>query len=345
MKENSLHDGLGFGPTGYSYFGSEVAENGIQRQERFICDLSHLGFAIAAGPDAISFLHGQLTNDLQNLGGGESQLTGYCTPKGRVVCIFRAHLDDGKVLLQANKSVLPSALETLRRFVLRAKLELEYSNDIDSIGVVGSECGRALAELTGGVPEQADGVLATGGVTIICHTHTAPERYQVIGPAASLDPLRHELFRAWPRAGSWAWASLDVEQCQPVIFEQTTEKFVPHSLNMDLVKAVDFHKGCYPGQEIVARMQYLGKPKYRMVRARVDAESLPAPGDKLYASDKDQSIGMLVNAVPADRGYDILTTVRIEYLEVGDLRLNERSGAHVELLDMPYTLDDVASGK
>ncbi len=114
---------------------------------------------------------------------------------------------------------------------------------------------------------------------------------------------------------------------------------------MDLVKAVDFHKGCYPGQEIVARMQYLGKSKYRMVRARVDAESLPAPGDKLYASDKDQSIGMLVNAVPADRGYDILTTVRIEYLEVGDLRLNERSGAHVELLDMPYTLDDVASGK
>ena len=110
---------------------------------------------------------------------------------------------------------------------------------------------------------------------------------------------------------------------------------------MDLLHDVSFNKGCYPGQEIVARMQYRGKPKTRMIHASLDTGHAPVPGDKIYAEGNAQSIGMLVDVAPSENGYDVLTTVKLEYLEEGVLLLAGPDGAHITRAEIPYPLDRV----
>lgn len=327
-------------PTGYTRFDQLEAELEIRSGGDFICDISHLGFAAVSGPDAVQFLHGQLTNDLLNLRQGESQLTGYCTNKGRLLGIFRAYRDDGDVYLQANKQVLGDALGTLQRFVFRAKLSFDFCEDIRSFGVFGPKCGAALEQLTGTPPSRLDGVSTFNDITVMRHSPDQAKRFQVIGPSKSLGGLWQMLTAEYRAIGSWAWASAEVHQGRPAIFEQTKEEFLPHSLNMDLLDAVNFKKGCYPGQEIVARMQYRGKTKQRMVRAHVDLGPAPAPGDKLYAAGNEQSIGMLVDVAPAEKGFEFLTTIRLEYIDTGDIRLNAPSGAVALLAGVPYPLDN-----
>jgi len=326
--------------TGYSRLADLETETGILRRGDFICDLSHLGFATASGPDAAEFLHRQLTNDLKNLGSDDSELTGYCTNKGRLLCIFRVHRGNGDVILQAGKPVLTTTLETIRRYILRAKVTLDAREDIQSFGVFGKDSSQALALLTGAIPDRVDGVSSCGGITVIRHAPAAAERYQVIGPTAALGNLWRELSGSCPVTGSWSWAAYDINQGRPAIFEQTAGEFLPHSVNMDLLNAVSFRKGCYPGQEIVARMHYRGKPKSRMIHARLDSGPTPAPGDKIYVEGNEQSIGMLVDVAPSEPGYDVLTTIKLEYLEEGNLMLAGPTGARITRGKMPYSLDD-----
>ena len=324
---------------GHSFFAPLDTEKEIRRKGEFLCDLSHLKFMTAHGPDAVSFLNGQLTNDIEKVSNSVSQLSGYCTPKGRLLCIFRIHRNDERLVLQANKNVLPNTVERLQRFVLRAKLELKFEDSISSFGIVGRESSKVLAAVAGGLPEDREGCLAVPGLTLVCHSTASTPRYQVVGPPSALIDLWRQLSTNIPNTGSWAWTSLDIEQGLPAILTQTSEQFVPQNVNMDLINAVSFHKGCYPGQEIVARMHYLGKLKTRMIRAEVDGGASPKPGDKLYTSASEQSIGMLVDSAPANHGYHILTTVRLDQLDSGDLRIHGSSGQLVVPKVLPYLLE------
>ena len=343
LNRQEFFEGPGpdIGATGYSFFATQAAETEIRRHGEFICDLSHLHFMTTRGPDAVTFLHGQLSNDLLNLSDSESQISGYCTPKGRLLCVFRLHRGNENVVLQANKSVLPGVVERLNRFILRSKVELSIESSITSFGVVGQQSSDALAALLGDLPQRANDCRTVSDVSVICHSLSDPLRYQVIGTPPALAVLWQQLSRSIPRTGSWAWASLDITQGRPTIFPETSEQFVPQNVNMDIIGAVSFNKGCYPGQEIVARMHYLGKLKTRMICAGVDSpERPPLPGDKLYTSTREQSIGMLVDATPAERGYDILSTVRLENLgeDAGDLRIHHKSGPIVVQKQLPYPL-------
>lgn len=324
--------------TGYTRLAEMASEFEIRRGGEHLCDLSHLGYAAATGEDAGAFLQGQLTNDLSILDEGESQLSGYCTNKGRLVSLFRIHRDGSDFVMQTGANWLPAVLEKMRRYVLRSRVELACREDITGFGVFGKECSSTLARLIGDLPDDVGGVVCVAGITVVRHPPAAAERYQVIGPAVELKAARTELSGRWPQTGSWAWASADVRQGIPTVFERTAEEFLPHSLNLDILGAVNFRKGCYPGQEIVARMQYRGKPKSRMILARVESERPPVPGDKLYAQGKEQSIGMLVDVAPAERGCDVLTTAKLEYLEEGELVLGDPAGAAVSRSSLPYAV-------
>ncbi len=334
--------GPDIGASGYSFFETQSAENEIRRHGEFICDLSHLHFMSARGPDAVNFLHGQLTNDLHKLSDSESQISGYCTAKGRLLCVFRLYRNNEQVVLQTNKGVLHNVAERLRRFILRAKVELNVEKDIRSFGVAGQKSSKSLAALLGDLPQGTNDCRTVSKVSVICHSPPDSPRYQVVAAPPVLADLWQQLSRTTARTGSWAWASLDIAQGRPSIFTETSEQFVPQNVNMDLIGAVNFNKGCYPGQEIVARMHYLGKLKTRMIRAGVHSpDRAPLPGDKLYTSAKEQSIGMLVDATPAECGYyDILTTVRLENLgaDADDLRIYDGSGPIVVRKNLPYPL-------
>lgn len=335
-SDKPMQPGMITDDQGHTRFGDLDAETRIQRTGTFICDLSHIGWAAATGPDAATFLHSQLTNDLQNLDEGQAQLSGFCTPKGRLLCIFHIHRRSDGFVLQTNRQLLPSVLDRMRRYILRAKVELSIRDDLQGFGLCGAASSEALARLAGKLPDQVGGVVSANGATIIRHAPVSTERYQVIGPGDTLDRLWRQLADAFPCIGSWAWALSDIEQGIPTVVSETVEAFLPHSLNLDLLDAVNFKKGCYPGQEIVARMQYRGKPKSRMIRATVAARSAPLPGDKLYAPGNDQSIGMVVDAAPGGQGYELLSTVKLDHLEHGDLVLGGPEVTAISRAPLPY---------
>jgi folate-binding protein YgfZ len=325
---------------GYSVNPSQTDGSQPEWHNGYICDLSHLEFVRASGPDALDFLQAQLTNDLKQLTATDSQLSGYCTPKGRLLCIFRIHHAHAGLFLQAHKEVLAATVDRLRRYILRAKLELDIDEEVVSFGVVGDRCCKLLADLTGPLPDGKDGCLVAGNWTILCHSTSNPLRYQVIGTSSALTPLWQSLQQTCPVAGSRAWAGIDIHQGLPTIFQATSEQFVPQMVNMDIIGGVSFHKGCFPGQEIVARMHYLGKVKTRMVLGRIDAGAIPLPGEKLYRPNSEQSTGMVVDAIPAAGGCDLLATARLAALAAGDLRLGSADGATVQRRELPYRLDE-----
>lgn len=310
-----------------------------RRQGEFICALPHLKFARVRGLDADDFLHSQVTNDLRRLTTSDFQLGGYCTPKGRLLCVFRIHREGQDLIMQAHQEVLPQTIERLRRFVLRAKVELTIDDDLISFGVVGENNAAVLKKLLGRLPRNRNGCLVDQGQAVLAHSTSHPSRYQVVGPVQALATLWQALTDACAQTGSWVWASLDVDQGLPTVFNATSEEFVPQTLNMDITGAVSFEKGCYPGQEIVARLHHLGNVKSRMVPASVQQGSRPHPGDKLYAAGREQSTGMIVDAVPGESGYDVLTTIRVEDMSQGNIRLGGSGGAAVLLKDPPYSLD------
>ncbi len=332
---------LEFDNRGYSYHQALEVEQKHRRSGEFICDLSYLDFIRAAGTEAVDFLHGQLTNDLHRLDEGYSQVSGYCNVKGRLLCICRIHHDQGDLLLQAHQSVTSHTLERLRKYVMRSAVELTIDEQIVSFGVVGRECSAELQKLIAILPTHKNECRSTRGLSVICHSAHAPLRYQIIGTVSLLQPLWQRLSQSLPVLGSWAWASLDIEQGLATVFSATSEQFVPQMLNLDIIGAVSFDKGCYPGQEIVARMHYLGKSKTRMILGKVNnSQHPPLPGDKVYAVGKEQSIGLVVNGMPGSNGYDVLATARLEHVGRNDLQLRNGGETPVRLGQLPYRLQD-----
>jgi hypothetical protein len=140
-------------------------------------------------------------------------------------------------------------------------------------------------------------------------------------------------------AHSWHW--LDIQSGLPTVLKETVEEFVPQMLNLELIGGVNFKKGCYPGQEIVARMHYLGKPKRRMYKLHTNSEDLPVPGENLYLREGDgQSVGKVVLAEPSvDQGTDLLAVLRVNHAGSDALSLGSADGPLVEFKELPYNLE------
>lgn len=335
-NDTNLH----FDNRGYSFYKEPAIEQAQRQKQEFICELSHLGFLNAQGADTVDFLHSQLTNDLKHLPENYSQLSGYCTPKGRLLCVFRINHNTDNLLLQAHQDVIRPTTERLRKYVMRTKVELKLNDDVSSFGVVGRKCGAELLKIAESLPTKKDECLNVRGLTVICYRDSDPLRYQVIGAVSALRPLWQKMSEFLPKLGSWAWASMEIEQGLATIFTDTSEQFIPQMVNMDIINAVSFEKGCYPGQEIVARMHFLGKLKTRMILGNANTPSAPLPGNKLYAIDNKQSVGMVVDAMPGRVGYDILATARLENVQRDDLCLRNETEVPVELRQLPYQLDN-----
>jgi len=299
--------------------------------------LPELGVIAVSGADAVAFLQSQLTNDVAHLGAAAMQLNGYCTAKGRLLATFHQwrHADD--VMLRLPGEILPAVMKRLTMFVLRAKARLTDVSDAWTttglLGVAGI-ARRAGIELpvtpwTGIVVGDAriDRVPDAGGT----------DRFLLTVPAQSPLP-------AWcselARLPSGAWWRSEIEAAVPTVFAATQEKFVPQMINLEVLGGVSFKKGCYPGQEIVARSQYLGKLKRRMQRAHVDHDGAAIAGD-VYQSGEPQPIGTIVMAAASTRGgTDLLVEAPIDRLQSGTLHLASPTGPVLELRGLPYDLFD-----
>ena len=295
-----------------------------------VCRLDDWGLIRASGPDAASFLHSQLTSDVAKLGAGEVRLAGYCSPKGRLLASFMLWRDaSGDILLACSADLLPATLKRLRMFVLRAKCVLsDASAELPLYGLVGT---RAMAWLGDAAPPAPwswrgrDGLAAiglssaAGHARVLCAATQAPDL-----PACAPDV--------------WRW--LEVRSGIARIEAATVERFVPQMLNYELLGGVDFRKGCYPGQEVVARSQYRGSVKRRSVLFELDAPA--RAGQEVFQSDDPvQPAGVVVNTAAQPAGIAArslaLVEVRLAALE-GELRLGSADGPALQRVEMPYAI-------
>ncbi len=306
-----------------------------------LCDRSHLGMITAAGADADKFLQGQLTSDLRTLTHANTRLGGYCTPQGRLLAVLRLFRRAETVCLELPRPLLEPVRARLRRYVLRAKVRLEdHSDTVARIGVAGPRAAALLQEHLPEVPAGVDDAVTAGGVTVLRLPGPWP-RFQLLGEAATLQTLWPPLAEQSVTAGPDPWTWLDVQAGLPVIHDATSEAFVPQMVNLHRVGGLSFDKGCYAGQEVVARTQYLGKLKRHMRLAHLDAAAAPAPGDGLYEHGQNgQSVGKVVAAAPNPTGgHDLLAVVRLGADTGGGLRLGGPHGPALALRDLPYAPD------
>jgi hypothetical protein len=317
------------------HFGEPQAELLAARDGTLVADLSHNALIHVTGDDATAFLHAQFTNDVQALPEGAAQWSGWCSAKGRLLATFLLLKRRDGYLVMLPAEIAPSIAKRLGMFVLRSKVKIEdVSPRFARIGFAGKTAGVMVARHWGHTPDPLRSVEADLG---ICVTLDA-DRYVVYSPAEAAPRTFDLLAENAKPAGADAWEWTSIHAGIPVIVAATQEKFVPQMANLDLVGGVSFKKGCYPGQEIVARTQYRGILKRRMALAHADATPL-VPGQRVFSKAfGDQAAGEIVNAAPSpEGGADFLVVAQIESLDSGDLRLDSPDGKPIEILRRPAT--------
>jgi folate-binding protein YgfZ len=294
-------------------------------------ELRQLGLLSCSGDDARAFLHAQLTSDVAGMAQGEARLAGWCSPKGRLLATFLVVAHERDFLLQVPREMAPAVAKRLSMFILRAKAKLADASEAwAQFGVWGAGAAERLAALGLVVPQGPMQVAAAEGGIVV---QIAAQRYLVLAPAAQ----RARIAAISGPADEDAWALEEIRAGRPQVVLSTQDQFVPQMVNLERLGAVDFKKGCYPGQEIVARTQYRGVLKRRMVRARVAARA--AAGDELFADAlPGQAAGVVANAAAApEGGSELLVVAQISALEGGQpIRLRAADGPALELLPLPY---------
>jgi hypothetical protein len=320
------------------HFGKPAEERRAAAQGNVLADLSDQALIRARGADTQNFLNGQLSNDIRRLDATHSQLAAWCSPKGRMLVIFRLLRRGDDTLLQLPASLLETTLKRLRMFVLRAKVTLDNADaELVSFGISGPDAEKLLRHAAGFAPGEIDGCETRDEITLIKLAGPHP-RFEIIAPTDNAMKLWTSLKPKTIPVAPPVWNWLDIMAGIPGVHPETSETFVPQMANLEIVGGVNFKKGCYPGQEIVARMQYLGKLKQRMYRARFEGDTLPRPGDSIFAPDfPGQSAGTVVAAQPApDNGFDLLAVIQISSAEAGELHLGSETGPKLSLQNLPY---------
>ncbi|MCK5663279.1 MAG: folate-binding protein YgfZ [Thiotrichaceae bacterium] len=311
-REYLLDIGAYFDNNRVSHFGRHKAERKQALEGDIITDLSHFGVIKVSGKDAENFLQGQFTNDVRNVTDKQSQLSAWCSHKGRILVNFHLFQRKGAYYILLPQSSLTAILKRLKMYVLRSAVTLEdVSASLFRFGIIGSKAcfDDTVLEIPGNQSRY------------IVLTENPQDLWQCVTKTAR--PV-----------GADAWELLDILDGLPQIFGATSEKFVPQMVNFQAIGAISFKKGCYTGQEIIARMQYLGSLKRRMYLAKIETNTLPQAGDEVYVND--ESVGKIVNAqIHPDGGCVVLAVIIISQESENILWQDKKS---LQLMDLPYSL-------
>jgi hypothetical protein len=303
-----------------------------------VCELASLALISFTGADVRAFLHSQLTCDVEALGPEMSTYGSYCTPKGRILATFLLWRSGDDYFMQLPAALREPVQKRLSMFILRSKVKAaDATGEWVLLGVSGPSAAALARIVSGTAPAAVHGVTHGKDATVI---RLPGERFELIVPAAQAQSVKELLAHQAEVTEPQHWDWLDIHAGIPVVTPATREAFVPQMANLDLIGGVSFTKGCYPGQEIVARMHYRGTLKQRMYLASVTDGEPPQPGDKLYSPQTgSQSCGMIVNAAPApEGGTDVLAVMQIAAADGGDIHLGAPDGPALELRPLPYKL-------
>lgn len=312
-----------------------------------LSDLSSHKIYELTGADATAFLQGQFCNDLAKVSPTQAQITGYCTPKGRLLALPTILGFDGGYRLVVPADVAPAFIKRLSMFVMRSDVVIKELEDWVAIGITAPSSGDIglLGESMGALPVGALSVASGDNMQLICwHEDSSGSssrtRYLRLAPVADQMALWQSEADAGKRTAR-TWRLADISAGVPSITEGVVEAFVPQMINLQLIDGLSFTKGCYPGQEIVARMQYLGKLKRHMRVFKLSIKDLTSdfgdcllPG-KTLTSGADENAGIVVDAMPMSSSHAlVLAVTKVTASEEGF----SIAGAPLESLNMPYEL-------
>ncbi|OIP09235.1 MAG: glycine cleavage system protein T [Betaproteobacteria bacterium CG2_30_59_46] len=313
-------------------FGNPGKELLATQSGAILTDLSHRGMVGINGEDSQTFLQGQTTNDVR-LATDRAQYNSLCTPKGRMLASFLLWREDDGYFLQLPAALQAGIQKRLTMYVLRSKVKVrDVGDESVRLGVAGMGAEALLQAAIGALPPDVMGVVCHDKGTII---RLGATRFEIVVLPEQGPTLWEELRRQSTPVGSACWEWLEIHAGIPTILPQTQEQFTPQMANFEAIGGVSFTKGCYTGQEIVARTQYLGKVKRRLHLAHLDADSAPQPGDELFGAEP--TAGMVVNAQPAPAGgYDLLAVIPTGSVEAGAVHFKTPDGPALHFLPLPY---------
>jgi folate-binding protein YgfZ len=308
-----------------------------------LCDLSHLGLVRVSGEDAEAFLQGQLTNDVKGVDGEHWSPGAYCSPKGRMIADFRTTRLGEDYLLQMPMETQALIMKRLPMFVLMSKAKVtDASDQLASFGCWGEDASTALQAAVGNLPTTAGESVQLEAGVLLRLAGDLP-RLLVIGEPAMLEGLWQGVAASAQACGIDGWRLHQIRAGCPTVYGATSEAFVAQMCNLQRINGISFTKGCFVGQEVVARMKYLGKLKRQMYVARADTDQRPEPGDKLHSatSKSGQGAGTVVDAAPSpDGGFELLVVAEIAAAEGDGLHLQAADGPKLALSPPPYGFDE-----
>jgi tRNA-modifying protein YgfZ len=302
------------------------------------CELRDSSLIAFSGEDAVPFLHGQLTSDVAGMRVPSTQYSGYCSAKGRLLAALLVWRSGSEVLLQLPRTLHQAMQTRLAKYVLRARVAIGDASDRYTLfGIAGRGARHVAAAVEQRVPTVMHDVTIVDSIAM---TLLPGNRYVLRVASADADRVRAGLARIADSCDETVWSKLEIESGIPLITPRTQEEFVPQMVNLDLVGGVSYSKGCYPGQEIVARTHYLGRLKQRMYRIGITAGAIPAIGDPLYSASfgPDQAAGMIIATAPAELGYEALAVIQTIAVADNDLRWNDPAGPIIDVMALPYTI-------
>jgi len=308
--------------------------------------LPEMGILAVSGKDAAKLLQGQTTCDILGLPPGQTTLGALCTPKGRAIAVFRVLRAEEKIYLLLPTELLETVQTRLGRYVLRDDVKIEDETwNWTSFGLFGEKSTEALQIL--GLPlltqdNEAEGQdsFYTRFYAIRIPDANTPRTLVLVDAAKSAGMCRFLDGHGLGRCESSRWFLEDIRAGLPSVALATAEEFVPQMLNLDLVGGISFNKGCYTGQEIIARTHYLGSPKRRMVRLVGDGGPVPQAGDSLPTEDPGgQSAGLVVSSAPDEEGgFELLAVLNVGLLEDPEAAFKTTDGVGLALAKLPYPL-------
>ena len=327
-----LHEGI------VQHFGNSQDELIAARDGTVLCDLSQFGTLKVTGEEAQKFLQNLLSNDINTVNSKSAQLSSFNSPKGRLMATILIWQDGTDYFLQLPRSLTVAIHKRLAMYVMRSKVKIsDVSDEIVCVGLSGKDSANLIKQHFSEILKQDWAVAQHEDVTVI---RIAADRYQLNTTPQKACALWSGMAVEARPAGSNCWDWLNIRAGIPAITPATQEHFVLQMTNLDLLGGVSFNKGCYPGQEIVARTHYLGKQKRRMFLAHVETENTPIAGNEVFSEEMaGQACGAVINAGPAPGGgYDLLVVMQISSREAGGVHLNTPQGAALDFFPLPYSL-------
>jgi folate-binding protein YgfZ len=316
-------------------FGNPNLELAAARDATILAPLHDLGLIRASGEEAAIFLHNLFSNDVKSIAADGARLAGFCSAKGRLLATMLIWRDGSDYVLALSDDIRADVLKKLSMFILRSKVKLvDASEEQVLLGLAGTDTAVALADIGVAAVETMRTAAFPGGTVIALGNN----RYILAVQPAEAERVWSKLASRARPAGLSAWHWLEIVSGVPRVVAATKEAFVPQMVNLEVVGGVSFTKGCYPGQEIVARAQYLGKVKRRMYRAKLEISA--SAGDHLYSPEvPDQSCGELVEVAPSpEGGYECLAVVQSSCADAGEVRVGKVDGPKLSILALPYAV-------